>query len=82
MPGYIGNDLDSKTKLITTDVFVGDNATVTFTLSEVPLNANSILVNMDGVIQLSDGSDYTVSNYDITFTSTPINNAKIIVRFL
>ncbi len=52
------------------DEFTGDNATVSFTMSQSEASANNVLVTISGVYQ-APVNNYTVSGNQITFTSAP-----------
>ena len=53
----------------TVDTFIGDDSTVTFTLSKTPININAVTVNYQGVLQLQDA--YSIIGNEITFDSAP-----------
>ena len=57
------------------DMFVGDGATVAFTLSNTPYNINNTTVNLNGIIQLKNS--YTVLNNVLTFSEAPPATAQI-----
>jgi len=57
------------------DNFVGDGATLAYTLSNTPYNINNTTVNLNGVIQLK--SSYTVLNNVLTFSEAPPATAQI-----
>jgi hypothetical protein len=74
---YIGKGLqDTATANITVDRMTGDNApngvrnTLTCSLSKAPASINDITVFVDG-IQQRPGTDYTLSNWTITFSTAP-----------
>ena len=87
--GFIGipdgaishSKLANNIRLFTTDNFTGDNSTVSFTLSETPADANTLVVAIDGVFQRAP-IHYTTSNNTITFTSAPPNSSNVHVRHL
>jgi len=62
---------------INTDTFIGDGTTTAFTMSYAPKDANNVVVNINGVIQLLDAYTITVDSTTITFSSAPAVNAKI-----
>lgn len=62
---------------INTDTFIGDGTTTAFTMSYAPKDANNVVVNINGVIQLLDAYTVTVDSTTITFSSPPAVNAKI-----
>jgi hypothetical protein len=57
------------------DMFVGDGATLSYTLSNTPYNINNTTVNLNGVIQLKNS--YTVLNNVLTFSEAPPAAAQI-----
>jgi hypothetical protein len=62
---------------INTDTFIGDGTTTAFTMSYAPKDANNVVVNINGVIQLLDAYTITVDSTTITFSAPPAVNAKI-----
>jgi len=66
--GVSGNNLNQ-------NLFTGDGATVTYTLSIAPVNKNNTQVFIDGVYQQKDA--YSVSGYDVTFTDPPPDQTTI-----
>lgn len=75
--GY-GIDPGSVTGTVVYDDFVGDGATVNFTLSASPSTKNATNVYIDGVYQSKD--NYDVSGSTLTFsTAPPINSAIEVV---
>jgi hypothetical protein len=71
------------------DNFTGDGSTTAFTLSKAAVNAENLLVTIDGVVQYpSDGQNtrsYSVTGTNsasITFASAPANGAVIQVRHI
>jgi hypothetical protein len=70
------------TVAIVVDEFTGDDSQQTFEMSQWETDATNILVTIGGVYQLP-GTNYTVSNQFITFTSPPpspgVNPNKIVV---
>jgi hypothetical protein len=57
------------------DNFVGDGATVSFTLSNTPRNINNTTINLNGVIQLK--SSYSLVGSTIVFSEAPPLSAQI-----
>jgi len=57
------------------DTFTGDNSTATFTLTEAPADTTQVIAFIGAIYQ--EPSTYTVSGYDITFTSAPPNSEKV-----
>lgn len=62
---------------INTDTFIGDGTTTAFTMSYAPKDANNVVVNINGVIQLLDAYTVTVDSTTLTFSTAPAVNAKI-----
>ncbi len=63
------------------DAFLGDNAQVAFTLSQVtPSSGQPVTVAVDGVIQ-TDPGQYSVATNVVTFVAAPALGAKIIVEY-
>ena len=66
------------------DNFIGDGATVDFTLSQTVPDNSAILVTIDGLVKqpigASNSNDYSVDGNILTFTATPSLGAKINVR--
>lgn len=60
---------------ITRDSFIGDGVTTTFTMSKQPNTNHHVLVFVNGVYQ-TPPTHYTVSGFDITFTSPVPNNLR------
>ncbi len=58
----------------------GDGATLTFTLTQQPVDAAALVVSLDGVLQHL--SAFSVSGTDLTFTSAPPDGVSIEVRDL
>lgn len=61
---------------ITLDEFIGDNTTSIFTLTNLPLSDNALLVYVDGILK-AQTADYTRVSNNVTFTSPPNAGAKI-----
>jgi hypothetical protein len=74
--------LDPVLRNFTVDKFTGDGTTKTFTLTDTPYSANSILVIVDGITQTA-GVNYTVSgttlSFDVAPTAAPDNTSNITV---
>jgi hypothetical protein len=62
---------------INTDTFIGDGTTTAFTMSYAPTDANNVVVNINGVIQLIDAYTITANSTTITFSAPPAVNSKI-----
>ena len=65
----------------TVDTFTGDGTTTTFTLSDTPSSANSLLVMVDGIVQTRT-TNYTLSGAVVTFTDAPDSSAAITIIHL
>ena len=65
----------------TTDLFTANGTGQTFTLTDTPADANTLIVTVDGVFQASP-NNYTVSGTTLTFTSAPNAGANVSVRNL
>lgn len=52
------------------DEFTGDNSQTTFVMSQVETDPKNLLVTISGVYQ-APTNNYTVSGYNIVFTSPP-----------
>jgi len=61
--------------------FTGDGSSTAFTLTESNHSVNTLLVTENGVLQ-KPSDDYTVSGTTLTFTTAPVNNVQIGVRYL
>ena len=80
--GSVGStELQANLKSFTNDVFTGNGSTTAFTLSEVPPNANSVLVFVDGILQKAS-NNYSISGTTLTFTSAPDASAEIEAKHL
>jgi len=64
--------------VVSDDIFTGDGSTVAFTLTSTPSDVYSILVNINGVLQLT--SSYSVATNVLTFTEAPSPGASIEVK--
>ena len=73
--------LANNIRLFTTDNLTANGSQVTFTLSEVPADANTVMVSVDGVVQRAP-VHYTTSGNQITFTSAPPVLSNVHVRHL
>ena len=63
------------------DNFTANGTGQTFTLSETPATANTVIAAIDGVVQTAP-SNYSVSGSTIIFTSAPAASANVTVRHL
>jgi hypothetical protein len=63
------------------DNFSANGTGQTFTLSETPASANTVLVAIDGVFQTAP-SNYSVTGTTLTLTSAPAASANVTVRHL
>ena len=73
--------LANNIRLFTTDNFIPNGSTSTFTLSETPADANTLFVMVDGMMQRAP-VHYTTSGNIITFTSAPQASSNVHVRHL
>jgi hypothetical protein len=63
------------------DNFSANGTGQTFTLSETPATANTVIAAIDGVVQTAP-SNYSISGSTIIFTSAPAASANVTVRHL
>jgi hypothetical protein len=63
---------------VTKDIFAGDGATTTFTMTVAPTDENTIVVYVDGVMQEPD-RNYTLSSTTIDFGDAAHAGARIVV---
>ena len=63
------------------DNFTANGTGQTFTLSETPATANTVIAAIDGVVQTAP-SNYSISGSTIIFTSAPAASANVTVRHL
>jgi len=63
------------------DNFSANGSGTTFTLSETPATANTVMVAIDGVVQ-TPPSNYSVSGTTLILTSAPAASANVTVRHL
>ena len=74
--------LDPVLRNFTVDNFTGNGSATTFTMTDTPYSANSILVTVDGIVQTAS-TNYTVSGTTLSFgTSAPDSGAIITVVHL
>ena len=73
--------LANNIRIFTTDNLVANGSVTTFTLSEIPADANTLMVSVDGVVQRAP-VHYTTSGNQITFTSAPPVLSNVHVRHL
>lgn len=73
--------LANNIRIFTTDNLTANGTLTTFTLSETPADANTLMVSVDGVVQRAP-VHYTVSGNQITFTSAPPASSNVHVRHL
>ena len=79
--GTAWQSLGSAFTVITTEQFAGDGTTTTFTLSSANYTTDSVLVTLNGVVQIPTTA-YTVSGASLIFTEAPANGDTISVREL
>jgi hypothetical protein len=70
----------SGTLTIINDTFVANGSSNTFTLSTTPVDANNVIVNINGILQLH--TSYNVVSSVVTTTGTPASNAVIDITTL
>ena len=71
--------LDPVLRNFTVDNFTGNGSATTYTLTDTPYSANSILVTVDGIVQTAS-TNYTVSGTTLSFgASAPDSGAVITV---
>jgi hypothetical protein len=73
--------LANNIKMFTEDIFTANGTGSTFTLTETPASANTVLVHIDGVLQ-SAPTNYGISGTTLTFTSAPDASSKVVVKHL
>jgi len=73
--------LANNIRSFTQDLFTANGSGRTFTLSENPVNANTVSVTIDGVTQ-SAPANYTVAGTTLIFDSAPAASANISVKHL
>jgi len=64
--------------VISDDVYVGDGSTTSFSLTSTPTNVYCVLVNINGVLQLT--SSYTLANNVLTLSEAPASGASIEIK--
>ena len=75
------SQLSDNLRNFTVDTFTGNGSTTTFTLSDTPSSANSLLVMVDGIVQTRT-TNYTLSGAIVTFTDAPDSSAAITIIHL
>jgi hypothetical protein len=74
--------LDPVLRNFTVDTFTGNASATTYTLTDTPYSANSIIVTVDGILQTAT-TNYTVSGTTLSFgTDAPASGAAITVLHL
>ena len=74
--------LDPVLRNFTVDTFTGNGSTTSYTLTDTPYSANSIIVTVDGILQTAT-TNYTVSGTTLSFgTDAPASGAAITVLHL
>ncbi len=73
--------LANNIRLFTVDNFTANGTDTTFTLSETPAGANTVMVAVNGIVQTAP-TNYGVSGTTLTFTSAPMASANVMVRHL
>jgi hypothetical protein len=69
--------LDPVLRNFTVDNFTGNGSTTTYTLTDTPYSANSILVTVDGIVQTAS-TNYTVSGTTLSFGASPPDSGSVI----
>ena len=69
--------LDPVLRNFTVDNFTGNGSTTTYTLTDTPYSANSILVTVDGIVQTAT-TNYTVSGTTLSFGSSAPDSGAVI----
>jgi len=73
--------LANNIRIFTTDNLTPNGNNTVFTLTEPPADANTVMVTVDGVVQIAP-VHYTTTGSTITFTSSPPAGANVHVRHL
>jgi hypothetical protein len=80
---YYGNEVNDYNVEPIVDTFTDTNGVkTTWALSIPPTNVGNLFVNIDGVLQLSDGSAYSVSGTNIVFSEAPPTDSVVVVRVI
>jgi hypothetical protein len=73
------SSLDPVLRNFTVDTYTGNGSATTYTLTDTPYSANSIIVTVDGIVQTAS-TNYSVSGTTLSFgTEAPASGAKITV---
>ena len=59
------------------DNFIGDGSATNFTMSTAPTDANNVIINVNGVIQLKEAYTITANSTTLTLSSAPAVGAKV-----
>jgi hypothetical protein len=65
----------------TVDTYTANGSGQTFVLSETPASANTLVVSIDGVLQVAP-DNYSVSGTTLTFTEAPSASSNVAVKHL
>lgn len=65
----------------TVDTFTANGSGQTFTLSENPASANTLVVSVDGVLQVAP-TNYSVTGTTLIFTEAPDASSNVVVKHL
>jgi hypothetical protein len=65
----------------TVDQYTANGSGQTFVLSETPASANTLVVSVDGVLQVAP-ENYSVSGTTLTFTEAPDASSNVVVKHL
>jgi len=71
--------LATNIRLLATDQYTGNGSATQFALSDIPADANSLIVTVNGVTQ-SAPVNYTTNNNILTFTSAPLAGDNVVIR--
>jgi hypothetical protein len=66
--------------IVASELYAGDGTNTDFTMGSTVEQSDDILVFINGVAQIPE-VDYTVDNVTISFTSPPVNQSNVEVRF-
>jgi hypothetical protein len=80
MPSATGNIVLSSQIIQQTPTGTINGSNVSFTLSNTPAIAATVVVYVDGAIQIQS-TDYTLTTNTITFTVAPATGQSIIVQY-
>ena len=73
--------LANNIKQFTQDIYTANGSVSSYTLTDTPASANTLVVAIDGVLQTAP-ANYTISGNTLTFTSTPDSGSTITIKHL